>query len=241
MLGPQVTAAEGELDFDGYNETDFERFCFDLLDELGFVNLDWRKGTALPSSPADRGRDIEALFVNTDVDGSKRLERWFVDCKHSKSGVPPERLTGLLTWAGAERPDVALVIASGFLSNGAKDYLRQYENNNRPPFRIKFWERPDLERLTRGKREFLNRFLRRDDLVQRADQEIPSLESLGSSISRTSTDWVDIPSGLRDLDRLTYGFRRAELALIAGQPSMGKSALALQIALDAAINNGDRW
>jgi RimJ/RimL family protein N-acetyltransferase len=51
---------------------------------------------------------------------------WFVDCKHYERGVPPEALQGLLTWAQAERPHVALVMASGFLSNAAKDYLRVY-------------------------------------------------------------------------------------------------------------------
>ena len=130
------------------NETDFEEFCFELLVEIGFVNVDWRKGTALPSSPADRGRDIVGQLERTDVDGSKHLETWFVDCKHYAKGVPPERLQGLLAWAHAERPHTALVIASGFLSNPAKDYLNDYELNNRPPFRIKYWERPVLDRLT---------------------------------------------------------------------------------------------
>lgn len=82
-----------------------------------------------------------------------------MDCKHYKRGVPPEKLQGLLTWAHAERPHTALFIASGYLSNGAKDYLWDYDKNNRPPFRIKYWERPTLERLTREKRAFLDRFV----------------------------------------------------------------------------------
>jgi hypothetical protein len=43
-----------------------------------------------------------------------------------------------------------LFIVSGFLSNPAKDYVRDYEENNRPPFRIKYWERPQVERLAEG-------------------------------------------------------------------------------------------
>ena len=106
---------------DALDDTDFEELCFELLQELGFVNVDWRKGTALPSSPADRGRDIVAQHERTDLDGAKHLETWFVDCKRYKKGVPPEKLQGLLAWANAERPDVALFIASGFLSNPAKE------------------------------------------------------------------------------------------------------------------------
>src|SRR5438105_4128612 len=105
------------LSFDDLNETEFEEFCFDALRELGFVNLDWRKGTGLASSPADRGRDIVAHWERVEPDGSKHFEKWFVDCKHYKKGVPPERLQSLLAWAEAERPNMALFMCSNFLSN----------------------------------------------------------------------------------------------------------------------------
>jgi len=149
----------GALDFTNLDETDFEEFCFELLGELGFVNVDWRKGTPKPASPADRGRDIEAQLERKDFDGSTYLETWFVDAKHYARGVPPEAFQGLLAWAQAERPDVALIVASGFLSNPAKDNLKLYVQNQRPPFRIRWWERPVLARLTRDKRAFLDRFV----------------------------------------------------------------------------------
>lgn len=107
----------------------------------------------------DRGRDIVAQVERVDIDGSKHAETWFIDCKHYDKGVPPDALQGLLAWAQAERPDVALVIASGFLSNAAKDWIEDYTRNNRPPFRIKHWERPQLDRLTRGNSALLERFL----------------------------------------------------------------------------------
>jgi replicative DNA helicase len=44
---------------------------------------------------------------------------------------------------------------------------------------------------------------------------------------------VGIPSGFTSLDRITGGFKGAELTLIAGRPSQGKTALALQIAKNA--------
>lgn len=157
--GPSIIVVMSKLDLDNLDETDFEEFCFELLHELGFVNVDWRKGTGLQSSPADRGRDIVAQLERIDIDGSKHLETWFIECKHQKRGVPPEKLQGLLSWANVERPQTALVIASNFLSNPAKDYLRDFELNNRPPFRIKYWERPQLNRLTRDKRQFLERFM----------------------------------------------------------------------------------
>lgn len=164
------------LDFESFDETDFEEFCFELLTRLdGFHNVDWRKGTPKPASPADRGRDIVAEVDHVDIDGARHIETWFVDCKHYQRGVPTEALQRLLSWAQAERPHVALVIASGFLSNAAKDYLRDYEQNNRPPFRIKYWERPILEKLARGERDLLERFLmigmRSQSEVLAAEQE----------------------------------------------------------------------
>ena len=144
-----------KLDFSSITDTQFEEFCFHLLDRLGFVNVDWRKGTAHATSPADSGRDIVCQQITDDIDQTKRLETWFVDCKHYKKGVPPGELQNLLTWAEAERPHTVLFVLSGFLSNPAKDYLEKYERNRKPPFRIKYWERPMLEKLTTGKRALL--------------------------------------------------------------------------------------
>ena len=44
-----------------------------------------------------------------------------------------------------------------------------------------------------------------------------------------------VPSGFADLDDLTAGFQRSDLIIIAGRPSMGKTALAMNIAENAAI------
>jgi hypothetical protein len=146
------------LSFDGLDETDFEEFSFDLLHELKFVNIDWRKGTGKKTSPSDRGRDIVCQEFRTDIDGSVHLETWFVDCKHFKKGIPPLELQNLLTWAEAERPHVALIIASNFLSNPAKDYLEDYRRNRKPPFKIKVWEKPTLEKLASRKLNLLRKY-----------------------------------------------------------------------------------
>lgn len=137
--------------FDKLSSTDFEEFCFDILHANGFVNVDWRKGTGLDASPADKGRDIMCDHLRTEPDGSQHFEKWFIDCKHFKKGVPPRELQNLLTWAEAERPDVAVIVVSNFLSNPAKEYIEAYRKNNRPPFKIRFWEKPQLVRMLKGK------------------------------------------------------------------------------------------
>ena len=48
---------------------------------------------------------------------------------------------------------------------------------------------------------------------------------------------IGVPSGIIDLDKLTAGFQKGDLIIIAGRPSMGKTALALTVARNAAIES----
>lgn len=152
-----------KFSFDHLSATDFEEYCFDLIKKLGFKNVDWRKGTGKSTSPSDEGRDIEADKI-IDEYGEITIEKWFFDCKHHIAGVPPEKIQGALSWAFAERPDKLVIICSNFLSNPCKEYLKKYIQENKPPFKIKIWERTDLEGLSIGKNEVLNKYKLSDGL-----------------------------------------------------------------------------
>jgi len=61
----------------------------------------------------------------------------------------------------------------------------------------------------------------------------------------TFSEWTANPSdvwghstGLRDLDRLTGGLERGELVILAARPSLGKSAMALQVARHVSEHHG---
>lgn len=80
-----------------------------------------------------------------------------------------------------------------------------------------------------------------DDIHYRGPVKISSLandvldriEELHSSGVHTT----GISSGFIDLDRITSGFQRADLIVIAGRPSMGKTALAMNIAEHCAVQH----
>ena len=52
------------------------------------------------------------------------------------------------------------------------------------------------------------------------------------------SDVTGVPTGFADLDRMTSGFQPGDLVVIAGRPSMGKTALALNIGESVALNTG---
>lgn len=71
----------------------------------------------------------------------------------------------------------------------------------------------------------------------------PVKELIGETANRLqelcdrSNEIVGVATGFKDLDKLTAGFQKGDLVIIAGRPSMGKTALALNIAVSAAVGN----
>ncbi|WP_085993807.1 replicative DNA helicase [Oceanobacillus senegalensis] len=52
-------------------------------------------------------------------------------------------------------------------------------------------------------------------------------------------DVTGIPTGFRDLDKITSGFQRNDLIIIAARPSVGKTAFALNVAQSVAVNTDE--
>jgi replicative DNA helicase len=65
------------------------------------------------------------------------------------------------------------------------------------------------------------------------------VERIQELFERASTsDVTGVPSGFTDLDSKTAGFQEGDLIIIAGRPSMGKTALALNVGQHVAIDMG---
>ena len=93
-----------------------------------------------------------------------------------------------------------------------------------------------------------------DDILDRAEQRIFSLserrlrkgfESIHPVLHKTfetiesyharSGSVTGVPTGFSELDEITSGFQNSDLIIVAGRPSMGKTALCLNLARNAAL------
>ena len=71
-------------------------------------------------------------------------------------------------------------------------------------------------------------FTRLKEMLWPTMERIETLQKSGKSIT-------GVPSGFTDLDNLTSGFQPGELTIVAARPSMGKTAMVLNIATHAAV------
>ncbi len=96
-----------------------------------------------------------------------------------------------------------------------------------------------------------------DDLLEFSQQEVFNL-ALGSikketeiiaDVIKTAIDQMEeagqredglsgVPSGFTDLDRLTSGWQRSDMVILAARPSMGKTAFVLSMTRNMAVNHG---
>jgi replicative DNA helicase len=120
-------------------------------------------------------------------------------------------------------------------------------------------EKATMRRLIRTSTDIIERAydtrMETDDSVDRAEQAIfeiseqarrsgplridslvvESLAKIDKLIEHRSAV-TGVPSGYEDLDRLTAGFQPSDLIIVAGRPSMGKTAFCLNIAANVALH-----
>lgn len=66
---------------------------------------------------------------------------------------------------------------------------------------------------------------------------LPEVQGLIEELAKNKTGITGVSTGFYDLDKKTKGFHKNQVIILAGRPGSGKSAFALNIATNAAINN----
>src|SRR5712691_4586850 len=78
----------------------------------------------------------------------------------------------------------------------------------------------------------------RSGFVSVKDMELPATKLLEKLYTEREMI-TGVASGFRDLDRLTSGLQRGDLVILAARPSMGKTALVLNIAQHVALHKAE--
>jgi replicative DNA helicase len=68
-----------------------------------------------------------------------------------------------------------------------------------------------------------------ENIIPKVAERLDELSAMSGSLSGVS-------SGYKDLDKMTAGLQKGDLIVLAGRPSMGKTALAMNIAESVAMN-----
>ena len=99
-------------------------------------------------------------------------------------------------------------------------------------------EEPIVDIVENAERNILgvyNDKLGRD--IQKIQDVLPEIQKEMEMLAETKTEFTGVRTGYYDFDNKTRGLQNKQVIIIAGRPGCGKSAFALNIALNAAIQS----
>jgi replicative DNA helicase len=238
-VDPQVTALripphsiEAEQSVIGglmLDNTAFERVA-DLIGENDFYRYDhrliWSQVSKLieKSHPADVLTVFEALKSSGKVEDSGGLQYLNQLAQEVPSAANIRRYAEIVRDKSVLRRLISTSdeIASQALNPLGKDTRQLLDEAESKIFQIG-------EEGARGKVGF-------QSLQDILSQVVAQVESL---VENQGSDGVTgVPTGFVDLDQMTSGLQPGDLIIVAGRPSMGKTAFSLNIAENVAINQG---
>jgi replicative DNA helicase len=116
----------------------------------------------------------------------------------------------------------------GLISAGQKIADLGYE---RPGETVELVDLAEQTIFALSQQRVTSEFAHIETLLKESFERITALYEAGADIT-------GVPSGFRELDKLTSGFQPGNLIILAARPSMGKSALALCMATNLAVRHG---
>ena len=76
---------------------------------------------------------------------------------------------------------------------------------------------------------------RRAEGFEKVDSILDRVQKISIQDAKSTNELKGTPSGFTDLDKMTGGFQAGDLIILSARPSMGKTALALNIAVNSII------
>lgn len=93
-----------------------------------------------------------------------------------------------------------------------------------------------LDKAESGLYEITDKHLRKN-FKSLQDILVQTMAEIDEARKKTD-DITGVPSGFKGLDRLTSGWQKTDLIILAARPSVGKTAFCLNLALNASMNPG---
>jgi replicative DNA helicase len=115
------------------------------------------------------------------------------------------------------------------LSSGAT--LRAYQEEEQAKEIIESLQFDLLKLSNAGRKR--GGWIKSPELADKAYKEI-------ESIANRKTDTIGLDTGFKELNKLTQGFHRGDLIIIAGRPGHGKSSIAINIIANGILHHGWR-
>jgi replicative DNA helicase len=209
---------------------------------------------ALMSSPAHVA-EVAALVTADDFyrEGHRRVYQAVMDLFHAGEPIEPltviDRLTrsGDLEAAGG-RDAILDIIGMPFIAANSRSYAEFVRDAATERRLLRVGQ--EIEGIVARREGDTHEMLQhaenlvyeltqkrtRGDFSSAHDLVVASMERLVQA-SETGSEITGLATGFTDLDRLTGGFRPANLVVVAARPSMGKTALALCMAEHACLSD----
>jgi replicative DNA helicase len=173
----------------------------------------------------DHGRPVDAIILSDELRRRQEFDRVGGD-------EAIDAILASVPHAANTRDYAAIVLEKSItrqLIDGANEILRESYSNARSAEELIEGAERRIFRIAEERaagqtvelREVVHKAMER--IAQRSEEKHPV---------------TGIPSGFFDLDDITSGFQAAQLVILAARPSMGKTALALNICEHAAVENG---
>ena len=81
---------------------------------------------------------------------------------------------------------------------------------------------------------------RRAEGFEKVESILERVQKISIQDAKSTNELKGTPSGFKDLDRMTGGFQKGDLIILSVRPSMGKTALALNFAINSIIKRNGK-
>ena len=207
----------------------FDRIA-DLVSEADFYRDDHRRIYKHVTKLIEQGKPADVVTVSESIEASEDKDRTGGPAylgalaQNTPSALNIRRYAELVHERAVQRrlAQVATEIAESALSPTGKEVGQLLDEAESRIFEIG-------EAGARGTQGF-------KDIKQELARVFQRLDTLYHSDNKTGI--TGVPTGLIDLDEKTAGLQPGDLIIVAGRPSMGKTALALNFAEHVAMDIG---